>query len=291
MLTFRILQVGDFIARERITQSFRDALHDSYRSSNQSKKKRRKELLKKAKESNEPKVKKEKLTYESVTVPTELPTVSSHIHTSDSLSPGFLRDSLPMPSTLDQDFQHTLPFPQKSGDNTSSQPLGFPSSSGQLGPFPQIPSQDAFFQNSSVKQHSYANQQASMARRTSGVPTEGQNPSVLRGQRSIYPSNWFTVGPERRFSLAAAPLSGFRSQEPPGLPSVINTPQQGPSSTLSSENNHENQRSMMFRFPLNMEAFVTASNFASALSNFHQQNQEDNPFEPRPIAEDVFQWS
>ena len=45
--------MGDFIARERVTQCFRDALYDKYRSSNHSKKKRRKEQLQRAKESRQ----------------------------------------------------------------------------------------------------------------------------------------------------------------------------------------------------------------------------------------------
>jgi hypothetical protein len=36
-------EVGDFLAREKTSQSFRDALHDRYKSSNLSKKKRRQE--------------------------------------------------------------------------------------------------------------------------------------------------------------------------------------------------------------------------------------------------------
>lgn len=36
-------EVGDFLAREKTSQAFRDALHDRYKSSNISKKKRRQE--------------------------------------------------------------------------------------------------------------------------------------------------------------------------------------------------------------------------------------------------------
>lgn len=36
-------EVGDFLAREKTSQAFRDALHDRYKSSNVSKKKRRQE--------------------------------------------------------------------------------------------------------------------------------------------------------------------------------------------------------------------------------------------------------
>jgi hypothetical protein len=38
----RWYEVGDFLAREKTSQAFRDALHDRYKSSNVSKKKRRK---------------------------------------------------------------------------------------------------------------------------------------------------------------------------------------------------------------------------------------------------------
>ena len=43
--TGRWYQVGEFVARERTSQAFRDALHDSYKSSNSSRKKRRKNKL------------------------------------------------------------------------------------------------------------------------------------------------------------------------------------------------------------------------------------------------------
>jgi len=39
----RWFDVGDFLARERVSQAFRDALHNSYRSSNEYKKKRKRE--------------------------------------------------------------------------------------------------------------------------------------------------------------------------------------------------------------------------------------------------------
>lgn len=42
----RWYEVGDFLAREKTSQAFRDALHERYKSSNVSKKKRRKEVMK-----------------------------------------------------------------------------------------------------------------------------------------------------------------------------------------------------------------------------------------------------
>lgn len=46
--TGRWFEVGDFLAREKTSQAFRDALHDRYKSSNLSKKKRRQEEQAKA---------------------------------------------------------------------------------------------------------------------------------------------------------------------------------------------------------------------------------------------------
>lgn len=46
--TGRWYEVGDFLAREKTSQAFRDALHDNYKSSNVAKKKRRQEEQSKA---------------------------------------------------------------------------------------------------------------------------------------------------------------------------------------------------------------------------------------------------
>ena len=259
-----IAQVGDFVARERVTQCFRDALHGKYRSSNSSKKKRRREELQKAKEGS------------------ASPSPAQKLKTQD-----YLRTDHEIHEQIPEAGNDGLFFPTRLSGLTPLPPLHF-GNFGQQNPTsvasavirqPTQPFSNMLSQNMGGSLDSLGNfQQTSILERQMAV-MQGIDQSQVgllsqQQQQQPYPNSWFNMnsqgGPlqsvldHRLLSMASAmPNAAASSQST--MPCVDSAAQ---NSMYAAANNP--------LLPLQVDSDAAAATIG-----------DDNPFEPVPLAEDI----
>jgi hypothetical protein len=250
-------QVGDFVARERVTQCFRDALQDKYRSSNHSKKKRRKEQLQKAKVSQTPKLKKRKQNVNKKDLGSDMPSSFSTdvpgLFGAEVTLPQNMRvDNMPFPDSHNKDQPSvstpasSVQFPTISNHQHSN---GLPEAMPCLEQSHERPPFLSAFQDSLLKQFQpFGLSQQQLASFQAAHPDSTESLALPNLQREVnndqpknspdsYPQNWFTTtngnwaatinnvsasagAAGRRFSLSST-LTGSAPQSPVGQPSLL----------------------------------------------------------------------
>jgi hypothetical protein len=248
-----------------VTQCFRDELHGKYRSSNSSKKKRRKEELKKAKET--PPTKKRKAVSDRQKMRMEESETQVNVQPSMPSLPNLIPPSgIPSSPTADtvSSFNPPLQSGQFFGLQTTMSSSFMPSLSGQptdnvAAILPQLGSQldqDVL---------SFRQQAQSMA---------GSLPQNVSIQGVSYPNSWFRVNSQE-------------FKQPSSIDDLAASIAQVPSISVASSSltNQAFAHSNQFE-PQQMNA---ASSLMRAMQtlNYCGYAEDDNPFEPVPIAENI----
>ncbi|CAB9499441.1 Nitrilase family, member 2 [Seminavis robusta] len=296
-LTGEWYEVGDFVARERVTQSFRDALHDKYRSSNSSKKKRRKEELKKAKaEQTESPAKKAKTEPDALRAASAQhsgqislaglqssanPAMTMEHHASLLLHPSSLAGG-PVPSDLTSSLPPLSASSQASSVFASGLPSILEPSDPQQGTAQQLQAFQMQSRGGSGGLFQNIDQQLQALQRLN---------SVNQRQPESYPQSWFSVNQQQQQPSALSRIASITSgvaaagsvqnQGNPIMPGhVASASLLGPATTAI------NPSSLGPFAPAACESFTPAL-LASAPVSFGAYADDDNPFEPVPIAEDI----
>lgn len=299
-------KVGDFVARERVTQvrvfphnslkqsswqyltmlvgsqSFRDALHNKYRSSNTSKKTRRKEELKKAKEGQSASpIKKAKTQHQALRLPPEPPQVylaGFHGDVVPSMTPVGQNDAWleqPLSSSLHASVT-SLPA------SIQMAPFAAACASTTVDSLPEMPLLEHRRLEPQGLGYGGSQHLSSLGRQLQTL--QRLNHGDQSGQTTPYPPRWFRVASEENVQLPSFESMPFSNNL---LPTLIQGNQLLPGLVASSAVDallpslqYRNQAQATDMTPIALPA--TAVDFGA-----FRYAADDNPFEPVPIAENI----